>query len=86
MQSEQGKLMTTYRKLAVRTAALAVLLALGACSGMTQREQNTAIGAGAGALVGGVLTGGSTLGVVGGAAVGGVIGHEVGPDDRNHRR
>jgi osmotically inducible lipoprotein OsmB len=85
MQSEQGKLMKTYQNLAVRTAALAAILALGACSGMTQREQNTAIGAGAGAVVGGVLTGGSPVGVVGGAAVGGVIGHEVGPNDRNRR-
>ena len=67
-----------------RSAALAALLALGACSGMTQREQNTAIGAGAGAVVGGVLTGGSPVGVVGGAAVGGVIGHEVTPS--NNRR
>ena len=78
--------MQTYRKLAVRTAALAAILALGACGGMTQREQNTAVGAGAGALVGGVLTGGSPVGVVGGAVVGGVIGHEVGPDDRDRRR
>ena len=77
--------MQTYRKLAVHTAALAVLLALGACSNMTQREQNTAIGAGAGAVVGGVLTGGSAIGVVGGAAVGGVIGHEVSPHDRDRR-
>jgi osmotically inducible lipoprotein OsmB len=74
--------MKTYRKIAVRSAALAALLALGACSGMTQREQNTAIGAGAGAVVGGVLTGGSPVGVVGGAAVGGVIGHEVSPNNR----
>jgi osmotically inducible lipoprotein OsmB len=76
--------MKTYRQIAVRSAALAALLALGACSGMTQREQNTAIGAGAGAVVGGVLTGGSPVGVVGGAAVGGVIGHEVTPS--NNRR
>ena len=41
-------------------------------------ECNTAIGAGAGALGGAVLTDGSTLGTLGGAAVGGVIGHQVG--------
>ena len=40
--------------------------------------RNTAIGAGAGALGGAVLTDGSTLGTLGGAAVGGVIGHQVG--------
>ncbi len=52
-------------------------LALAACSGMTQQEKNTAIGAGVGAIGGAILTGGSTTGAVGGAAVGGVIGHEV---------
>jgi osmotically inducible lipoprotein OsmB len=62
----------------MRTATL-VLVALGlsACSGMTQQERNTAIGAGVGAIGGSILTGGSTAGTVGGAAVGGVIGHEM---------
>lgn len=60
------------------TAMLAVAsLALTACSGMTQQEKNTAIGAGVGAVGGAILTGGSTTGTLGGAAVGGVIGHEV---------
>ena len=36
-----------------------------------------ATGAGAGAIGGAILTGGSTVGTLGGAAVGGVIGHEV---------
>lgn len=77
--------MKTTQKIAYRVVAAVMVLGLAACSGMTQREQNTAIGAGAGAVVGGVLTGGSPLGVVGGAAVGGVIGHEVSPDNRNRR-
>jgi osmotically inducible lipoprotein OsmB len=60
------------------TATLALLaLGLSACSGMTQQERNTAIGAGVGAIGGSILTGGSTAGTVGGAAVGGVIGHEI---------
>lgn len=60
------------------TATLVVLaVGLGACSGMTQQEKNTAIGAGVGAIGGSILTGGSTAGTVGGAAVGGVIGHEI---------
>jgi len=60
------------------TAILAIAsLTLAACSGMTQQEKNTAIGAGVGAIGGAILTGGSTTGTVGGAAVGGVIGHEV---------
>jgi osmotically inducible lipoprotein OsmB len=48
------------------------------CSDMTRQDRNTAIGAGAGAVVGGVLTGGSAVGTVGGAAVGGVIGNQTG--------
>jgi osmotically inducible lipoprotein OsmB len=59
-------------------AILAFAASLGACSGMTTQDRNTAIGAGVGAVGGAVLTNGSALGTVGGAAVGGVIGHEVG--------
>ncbi|OYU32849.1 MAG: prenyltransferase [Comamonadaceae bacterium PBBC2] len=66
-------LIPSTRKLALSLA----VLALSACSGMTQQEKNTAIGAGVGAIGGSILTGGSTAGAVGGAAVGGVIGHEV---------
>jgi len=63
--------------------AVAALLALGltACSGMSAQDRNTAIGAGAGAVGGSILTGGSTAGTIGGAAVGGIIGHEVDTDD-----
>lgn len=61
------------------TAALAatLLLGLSACSNMSEWDRNTAIGAGAGAVGGSVLTGGSTLGTLGGAVVGGVIGNQV---------
>jgi osmotically inducible lipoprotein OsmB len=44
---------------------------------MSSSQKSTAIGAGAGAVLGSVLTGGSAVGTVGGAAVGGVIGHET---------
>lgn len=74
--------MKTMRKLAVSTVAAAVLLGLGACSGMSARDQSTAIGAGVGAVGGAVLTGGSTLGTVGGAAVGGLIGNQIGKDKK----
>ena len=64
-----------------RCAAVAVMLvlasSLAACSGMSRQDRNTVIGAGAGAVGGAVLTGGSALGTVGGAAVGGIVGHEV---------
>lgn len=48
-----------------------------ACSNMSSREKNTAIGAAIGGVAGSVLTGGSTSGTIGGAAVGGVIGHQI---------
>ena len=64
-----------------RTAGAAVLtlavVGLSACSGMSQQEKGTAIGAGVGAVGGSILSGGSALGTLGGAAVGGVIGNEL---------
>jgi len=69
--------MKTMKSFAFGTVAVAVLLGLGACSGMSQRDENTAIGAGVGALGGAVLTGGSAVGTVGGAAVGGLIGNQI---------
>jgi osmotically inducible lipoprotein OsmB len=65
------------QRTALSAVAAAMLLGLGACSGMSTQDKNTAIGAGIGAVGGAVLTGGGVLGTVGGAAVGGVIGHEV---------
>jgi len=62
----------------VSTLVVAMVLGLGGCAGMSQQDQNTAIGAGIGAVGGAALTGGSALGTVGGAAVGGIIGHEIG--------
>lgn len=72
--------MMTIKVFAVRALIATALLGLGACSGMSQRDQSTAIGAGVGAVGGAVLTGGSAVGTVGGAAVGGVIGNQVGKD------
>lgn len=58
--------------------ALFALIGLSGCAGMSTRDQNTAIGAGAGAVGGAILTGGSGVGTVGGAVIGGVIGNQVG--------
>jgi len=69
--------MKTMQRFTVSTVAVAVLLGLGGCSGMSARDENTAIGAGIGAVGGAVLTGGSAIGTVGGAAVGGVIGNQI---------
>jgi len=65
------------REVLYYTISAVFLLGLGGCANMSEQERNTAIGAGAGALGGAVLTGGSTAGAVGGAAVGGIIGHEI---------
>ena len=70
--------MKTITKFALSAAVVAMLVGLIGCADMSRRDRNTAIGAGAGAVGGAVLTGGSAVGTVGGAAVGGIIGHEVG--------
>ena len=68
----------TSKKMTAAVLAITLAMSLSACSNWSQRDRNTAIGAGVGALGGAVLTDGSTLGTLGGAAVGGVIGHQVG--------
>jgi osmotically inducible lipoprotein OsmB len=75
--------MNIIQRIAASTLAVAAVVGLGACSGMTPQQQDTAIGAGAGAVGGAILTGGSAIGTVGGAAVGGIIGNEVGKDKKN---
>ncbi|OHC66151.1 MAG: prenyltransferase [Rhodocyclales bacterium GWA2_65_20] len=70
--------MKTISRSSIGALALAAMLGLSACSGMSTRDKNTAIGAGVGAVSGSALTGGSTAGTIGGAAVGGFIGHEIG--------
>ena len=68
----------TSKKMTAAVLAITLAMSLRACANWSNRDRNTAIGAGAGALGGAVLTDGSTLGTLGGAAVGGVIGHQVG--------
>ncbi len=70
--------MKSMHKFTISAVAAAMLLGLGGCAGMSAQDKNTAIGAGAGAIGGAILTGGSGIGTVGGAAVGGIIGHEIG--------
>ena len=69
--------MKTMKSIARSAATVVVLLGLGACSGMSARDESTAIGAGIGAVGGAVLTGGSAVGTIGGAAVGGLIGNQI---------
>jgi osmotically inducible lipoprotein OsmB len=64
------------------TTAMAVVLSLSACSGMSTRDKNTATGAVIGGAAGAILSGGSAAGTVGGAAVGGVIGNQIDPNKK----
>src|SRR5690606_41973108 len=68
---------TPFRATPFRALVLAGALALGACSGMSPRDRDTAVGAAVGGAAGPVMTD-SVLGTVGGAAVGGVVGNQVG--------
>jgi osmotically inducible lipoprotein OsmB len=69
--------MKTTQKSLICTLAVAMVLSMGGCAGMSHRGQNTVVGAGVGAIGGAVLTGGSPVGTVGGAAVGGLVGHSI---------
>lgn len=69
--------MKTIQRFGLGAIATAIVVGLGACAGMSAQDKSTAVGAGAGAIGGAILTGGSAVGTVGGAAIGGVIGHEV---------
>jgi len=50
------------KQLAVSASLVTVALGLGGCAGMSTQDKNTALGAGAGAVVGGALSGGSAAG------------------------
>ncbi len=69
--------MKTMKNTVMYSLLTIAILGMSACSNMSTRDKNTAIGAGIGAVGGAVLTGGSALGTVGGAAVGGVIGNQI---------
>jgi osmotically inducible lipoprotein OsmB len=69
--------MTQSKSSLLNGATLLLALALTGCANMSERDRNTALGAGAGAVAGSVLTGGSAAGTLGGAAVGGLIVNEA---------
>jgi len=75
-------IMKTLRTLSKVALIGVTLVGFAGCADMTPKQRNTAIGAGAGALGGAVLTDGSALGTLGGAAVGGVVGNVVTKDRR----
>lgn len=60
----------------IRILLLTVLVVLlGGCANMSDRQKDAAIGAAIGGVAGSVITGGDALGTVGGAAIGGIIGN-----------
>ena len=61
---------STSKKMAAVVLAVTVAMSLSACSNMSKRDRNTAIGAGAGAIGGAVLTDCSALGTLGGQSAG----------------
>jgi osmotically inducible lipoprotein OsmB len=69
--------MNTMQKGLITAVAATVLFGLGACSGMSRQEKDTAVGAGVGGVAG-AAAGGGVLGTAAGAVIGGAIGHEVG--------
>jgi len=69
--------MKNIKSLVVTATLATAAFGMVGCSNMSTQDRNTAIGAGAGAVLGGAVSGGSALGTVGGAAVGGVIGNQV---------
>jgi len=74
--------MKSIKTLAASALAVVAVVGLSACSDMTRRDRNTAVGAGVGAVAGSALTNGSAIGTLGGAAAGGIIGNGVNRDRR----
>jgi osmotically inducible lipoprotein OsmB len=74
--------MKTMQRFTVGVVAVALLLGVGGCSGMSTRDRDTAIGAGIGGVAGYAITDGSAVGTIGGAAVGGLIGNQIGKDKK----
>lgn len=66
------------RKSTVASIFTVMLLAasLSACSGMTTRQRNIAVGAAVGGVAGNVI-GGDTGSTLGGAALGGLVGSQI---------
>jgi osmotically inducible lipoprotein OsmB len=81
----------TFTRLAGAAGISALLMLPGNAAFASEDGHNITLGAGAGAIAGGVLTHGSVGGIVGGAVVGGVAGHLLTPEKKksyadNHRR
>src|ERR1700674_2974819 len=71
-------------RLAGAAGISALLMLPGAAALGSEDGHNITLGAGAGAIAGGVLTHGSVGGIVGGAVVGGVAGHLLTPQKKHY--
>ena len=82
--------MNAFNRFASAAGISALLMLSSAAASASEDGRNITLGAGAGAITGGVLTHGSAGGIVGGAIAGGVLGHVLTPQKKhysdNHRR
>jgi len=65
------------KAIAVSLAVLCVLASAADAGCQGRKTTGTVVGAGAGGVLGNVITHGSVVGTVGGAVVGGVAGHSI---------
>lgn len=65
-------------------SALLIAATLAGCADTPRRQRNTAIGAGAGAVAGSLLTEGDPIATLGGAAIGGLIGYKTTGGSSHH--
>jgi osmotically inducible lipoprotein OsmB len=72
--------------LALSVLALGVNLSAADAGCEGRKTTGTVVGAGAGGVLGNVITHGSVIGTVGGAVVGGVAGHSIAKDNCHRER
>ncbi len=78
--------MKTLQRNLIGAIAVATLLATSGCGNMNEKDADTVYGAGAGAVAGAVVTGGSPIGTAGGAVVGGLIGRVIGDEMEDKKK
>lgn len=79
---QEGEAMRNITRLASAAGIIALLMMPGAAAFGSEDGRNITLGAGAGAVAGGVLGHGDVGSIVGGAVVGGVAGHLLTPQKK----
>ena len=74
------------KAIAVSIAVLCVATSAADAGCQGRKTTGTVVGAGAGGVLGNVITHGSVLGTVGGAVVGGVAGHSIAAGNCSYHR